>query len=217
MRNSDSDSESIDDLTKDPTFKCKTTVEVTDRSTRQTGQTGSTGSNLAKIATKAIATQAAKASSGKASVAKVVTVSSLANMPGEDDATREVLVELKDIFKDVSSQNKKDNVLTLNDLPYFGINPADDTKKWIIPLEECDLFLETIEKQTEDVDFSDLGRIRVLKTHLLGRAQNYWKGFAGNTWDLAKAFLLERYPDINDYDSYMEKVRALKRNPAEQL
>ena len=135
MSDIDNDSESIDDLIKDPTFKSKATVGVTDRSTRQTGQSGS---NLAKTATKAAKATGIKATGSKASVAKVVTVSSLAKMPGED--TREVLIELKDIFKDVSSQNKKDNVLTLNDLPYFGINPADDTKKWIIPLEECELF-----------------------------------------------------------------------------
>ena len=91
------------------------------------------------------------------------------------------MIELKEVIKDVTKQNKHDNVLTLNDLPYFGISPSEDTKKWIIPLEDCIVFLETIEKQTEDVDFSDLGRIRVLKTHLLGSAQAYWKGYKGNT------------------------------------
>ena len=134
-----------------------------------------------------------------------------------DPSPKELLVELKDIFKDVSSQNKRDNVLTLNDLPYFGIDPAADAKKWIIPLEECVQFLDMVEKQTEDVDFSEKGRIRVLKTHLLGNAQNYWKGFRGDSWGLARAFLLARYPDINDYDSYMDKVRALKRKPDEQM
>ena len=172
MSDIDSESEQFDDIRKDPTYISKTTVvEVTDRSTRQ----GQSGSNLAKTAAKTIqatgsktasSSSSSKVASGKASVAKVVSVSTLADMVD----TREVLVELKDIFKDVSSQNKRDNVLTLNDLPYFGINPADDTKKWIIPLEECELFLETIEKQTENVDFSDLGRIRFLKTHLLGTA-----------------------------------------------
>ena len=63
---------------------------------------------MAKTATKAVLATGSKASGSKASVAKVVSVSSLADMVGED--TREVLVELKDIFKDVSSQNKKDNV-----------------------------------------------------------------------------------------------------------
>ena len=81
MSDIDSESEQFDDQIKDPTYKSKTTdVEVTDRSTRQ----GQSGSNLAKTATKAVLATGSKASGSKASVAKVVTVSSLADMPGED-------------------------------------------------------------------------------------------------------------------------------------
>ena len=142
MSDFDSDSDQIDDRKKDPTYTCKTTVvEVTDRSTRQ----GQTGANLAKTASKlsqvtvsTAATSSGIALGGKASVAKVVSVSSLANMV--EPTSKELLVELRDIFKDVSSQNKKDNVLSLNDLPYFGINPSEDVKKWIIPLEESEHF-----------------------------------------------------------------------------
>merc|ERR1711984_31673 len=165
MSSKDSDSSSdCDDHKKDPTFRAKVQVEDTDRSTRQTG------SNLAKTAKKVVP------GSSKASVAKVVTVSSLETMVD----TKQVLIELKEVFKDVTKQNKHDNVLTLNELPYFGIPQSEDIKKWIIPLDDCLGFLETIEKQTEDVDFSDLGRIRVLKPHLLGSAQAYWKGYKGN-------------------------------------
>ena len=84
-------------------------------------------------------------------------------------------------------------------------------------MDDCISFLDTIEKQTEDVDFSELGRIRVLKTHLLGSAQAYWKNYKGLTWASAKEFLLDRYPDTNDYDTYLERVRTLKRNRGEQL
>ena len=84
-------------------------------------------------------------------------------------------------------------------------------------MDENELFLDMIEKQTEGIDFSEQGRIRVLKTHLLGNALNYWKTFKGATWAEARAFLMDRYPNINDYDSYMDRVRALKRKPAEQF
>ena len=84
-------------------------------------------------------------------------------------------------------------------------------------MDVCVGFLETIEKQTEDVDFSEIARIRVLKTHLLGSAQAYWKNYKGTTWASAKEFLLNRYPDTNDYDTYLERVRTLKRNRGEQF
>ena len=74
-----------------------------------------------------------------------------------------------------------------------------------------------LDKQTEDIDFTESGKIRVLKTHLLGNALNYWKSFKGKTWKEAKDFLMARYPNINDYNSYMDRVKALKRKPGEQF
>ena len=90
MSSKDSDSSSdFDDHTLDPTFRAKVQVGDTDRSTRQTG------SNLAKTAKKVTK------GSSKASVPKVVTVSSLETMTD----TKQVLIELKEVFKDVTKQN----------------------------------------------------------------------------------------------------------------
>ena len=201
----------IDDLKKDPSYKGKTTLtEVTDRTTRQgQAQTGAQSQTGAKSQT--------SVSSGSSSSKVSKSVSSSRSGAKMDVETRKFLGELKDVFTDVASQNKKDNVMSLNDLPYFVIKPSEAVKKWIVPQEDSELFLDLLDKQTEDIDFTEKGRIRVLKTHLLGNALNYWKSFKGNTWVEAKAFLMARYPNINDFCSYMDRVKALKRKPSEQF
>ena len=207
----------LEDLRKDPTYRGKSTVvEATDRTTRQgqpqTGPQTQTGS-----LTQTGGSSSSSSSSSSSKVYKSVPVSSASSVAKMDPETKQFLGELKDVFKDVASQNKKDNVMSLNDLPYFGIKPSEDVKKWIVPQEDSELFLEMLDKQTEDIDFTEKGRIRVLKTHLLGNALNYWKSFNGNTWQEAKDFLMARYPNINDYNSYMDRVKALKRKPSEQF
>ena len=119
-----------DDHKKDSTFYAKVQVADSDRSTRQTG------SNLAKLAKKVIPGQSI------ASEANVVPTSS----QGKMSDTKAILLELKECFKDVTKQHRHDNILTLNELPFFGIPPSEDTKKWIIPLDDCISFLDTIEK-----------------------------------------------------------------------
>ena len=212
---------------QDPSYKGKNApVEPTDRTTRQgqpqagfvsqpVSSSSSTGSKIpVSTASRVSKTQTGSSSSGTVSK---TPVSSASSVPKMDEETKQFLGELKDVFKDVASQNKKDNVLSLNDLPFFGIKPSDDPKKWVIPQEDSELFLEMLDKQTEDIDFTEAGRIRVLKTHLLGNALCYWKSFKGKTWKEAKDFLMARYPNINDYNSYMDRVKALKRKPAEQF
>ena len=72
--------------------------------------------------------------------------------------------------------------------------------------------------QTDKNDFTDAGKISVLKSRLLGSACEYWNHYDGEE-DFAKAcrYLLERYPDVQDYGQVLNKVNNLKRAQTEQI
>ena len=86
-------------------------------------------------------------------------------------------------------------------------------------VDDCTEFLEYIERATQDADFTDAGRIKALKSHLLGPAISYFCDFvpAGDepTWAEAKAYLLKMYPSSDDYPSVMALINSCSRKPGE--
>ena len=75
-------------------------------------------------------------------------------------------------------------------------------KKRIIPLGEAGRFLEIVDTVTNNDDFNVAGKIAVLKSKLLGPAQDHWSDYTGgDDWNLAKEHLLSLFPEVQSYSS----------------
>ncbi|CAL4083848.1 unnamed protein product, partial [Meganyctiphanes norvegica] len=118
-------------------------------------------------------------------------------------------------FKEIALSTKQNDMRTVYDMPHFG--PGDQTgKNWV--LDSCPEFLEYIDKITGDnTSWNDKGRIKVLRTKLIGPARGYFNDFTGDTWAEAKTYLLNMFPDATTYASCQTDIDKLKRKPGEQL
>ena len=71
---------------------------------------------------------------------------------------------------------------------------------------------------TDNDDFTVAGKIAVLKSKLLGPAQDHWSDYTGgDDWDLAKEHLLSLFPEVQSYSSVKSKIANMKRESNEQI
>ena len=98
----------------------------------------------------------------------------------ESEEIKDVLKEMNESFKSVASQGKQNNTSAfIQDIPYFGEPQDYDKRKTIIPLTESVRFLQIVDTQTSKNDFTDSGKIGVLKNRLIGSAREYWNDYDG--------------------------------------
>ena len=113
---------------------------------------------------------------------------------------------------------RQNNTNFLSDIPYFGIPPAQDKRKTIIPLGETNRFLDIVDTVTDNDDFTVAGKIAVLKSKLLGPAQEHWSDYiGGDDWGEARAHLLALFPEVQSYSSVKSKIASMKRESNEQI
>ena len=213
--NSSSSSES-DNLQRDPSFKCsiKNIVPSNVKKRLRTGLSKSSSLGLfpvgsgARPKVKTISKiNLAKFQKPKA---KMVTPPRVASPPpgganggaGVLEEVKQALLTMAGAMHQVGTTARQNNTNLLSDIPYFGITPESDKKKSIIPLGEAGRFLDIVDSVTNNDDFTVAGKIAVLKSKLLGPAQDHWSDYrGGDDWAAAKAHLLSLFPEVQSYAS----------------
>ena len=122
---------------------------------------------------------------------------------------------MKVAFEEVATANKTNDYRRLPELPFFGILPKNNDKIWV--MKDLKQFLEHIESATPNDSWNDSGRIEVLRSKLLGTRRDVFCKFKGDTWELAKQFLLLKFPQTVTYQKKFKELNTLKRNKGEQL
>ena len=128
--------------------------------------------------------------------------------------------QLKDALMDVARDfcKKQNQSNFVGDLPYFGVPIETDLKKNIIDISEPNRFLDTIHAVCDKENYSDSGKIAVMKSRLLGPATGHFNWFAeGQTWDKAREHLLLLYPEVENYTCVNAKCQSMKRDKQEQI
>ena len=231
---SDSIDSPVDDVQGDPSFVCDELLidNITDRTTRATRrrqtrseeefsseEEGGVTQSPATFTTNTEVTQLPSTSSNNTTVTQsnliipVITISA--------DMNEEAIAAFKmmsDSFKEIGIAAKHNSTSFLGDIPFYGVSKDFDTKKNIIPLNEPTRFLDIVDLVTDKADFTAPGKIKVLKSKLLGAALEHWNTYdGGDVWDNAKAHLLSMFPEVQSYTSVMSKVPFLKREQKEQI
>ena len=135
-----------------------------------------------------------------------------------DEETKTLFKTLGTSLKSIVDATKQNRNEFIQELPFFGIPKESDPRKNIIPLNEVSKFIKIINTQTDKNDFSEAGKINILKSGLLGPARDYWTSYSGHAdFKVASQFLMDRYPDVQTYGSLLIKVNNLKRNSGEQI
>ena len=138
--------------------------------------------------------------------------------PGVLEEVRQALLTMAGAMHQVGTTARQNNTNFLSDIPYFGIPPESDRKKSIIPLGEAGRFLDIVDTVTNNDDFTVAGKIAVLKSKLLGPAQDHWSDYrGGDNWNAAKAHLLSLFPEVQSYASVQTKIANMKREKNEQI
>ena len=110
------------------------------------------------------------------------------------------LLAMTNSFNTMTDQAKQNNKTFLNDLPFFGIVKEPGEKRNIVPMTECVKFIALIDTATDKNEFTEAGKISVLKSRLLGSAKEFWNSYDGaEDWRAACNFLKARYPEVTDY------------------
>ena len=221
-----------DDKTKDPSvsYKLKDKGPKSDRVTRGEGSTSrdTDGTHLQQPlkryqtsdtltlqgVSSDLAAAAAAAPVGASSGTQVHSKLSKVDKNFKMDQT------LKDALLEVATAFcKKQNAANFTgDLPYFGVPVEVDLKKYIIPISAPNRFLDIISAVCDREEFTDSGKIAVLKSRLLGPAVEHWNWFEeGQNWAKAREHLLLLYPEVESYTTVMAKAQSLKREKQEQI
>ena len=128
------------------------------------------------------------------------------------EEVKQALLTMAGAMHQVGTTARQNNTNFLSDIPYFGITPESDKKKSIIPLGEAGRFLDIVDSVTNNDDFTVAGKIAVLKSKLLGPAQDHWSDYrGGDDWAAAKAHLLSLFPEVQLYASVQTKIANMKR------
>ena len=146
-------------------------------------------------------------------------------VPDADNEMQDIANEIKSAMMDVSQSMRQvgrtarqNNTSFISEIPYFGVPPETYKNKSIIPLNEPRRFLDTIDTLTDTEDFNEAGKIAVLKSRLLGPAQEYFTDYDGGAdWLLAKQYLLEMYPEVISYPTVKDNIQKMKRECGEQI
>ena len=128
---------------------------------------------------------------------------------------QEAIRSMKDAFEAIALSSKQNDMRTLMELPYFGIVSDPENKKWIT--DSCNELLDHVDKATRDESWNDSGRIKVLRSKLLGPALEYFNDFTGDTMAEAKTYLLKMFHDPTTHASVSAEIERLKRRNGEQF
>ena len=243
----DSPDSPVDDVSGDPSFVCDETLidNLTDRTTRatrrrqtrseeeisseeevevtQSPSTNTTTTGAIQSPSTNTTTTGATQSPSTSSTTTAVTQSSytIPVITITTEMNEEAIGAFKlmsDSFKEIGIAAKQNSTNFLGDIPFYGVSKDFDKNKNIIPLNEPTRFLDIIDLITDKADFTIPGKIKVLKSKLLGPALEHWNTYdGGENWDNAKLHLLKLFPEVQSYTSVMAKVPFLKREQKEQI
>ena len=162
------------------------------------------------VAAAAAAAETVGASSGTQVHSKLSKVDKNFKM---DQTLKDALLEVATAFC------KKQNAANFTgDLPYFGVPVEVDLKKYIIPISAPNRFLDTINAVCDREEYTDSGKIAVMKSRLLGPAIQHFNWFEERqTWAQAREHLLLLYPEVESYTTVNAKCQSLKREKQEQI
>ena len=153
----DSHNSPVDDIINDPTVEHNVEVESTTRTTRQSGN------RVDPIVDPAEAGTSRETQESESTVSNAIM-----NGDGQQDPNlvaagqiKSALDTMSESFKTLCDQTKQNNKSFIQDLPFFGILKESDSRKNIIPLNECTRFLQIINTQTDNQDFTEAGKISV--------------------------------------------------------
>ena len=230
----DSPDSPVDDVSGDPSFVCDETLidNLTDRTTRATRrrqtrseeeisseEEGEVSQSPATNTTNTEVTQSPSTSS--TSTAETQSTYTIPVITITADMNEEAIAAFKmmsDSFKEIGIAAKQNSTNFLGDIPFYGVSKDFDNKKNIIPLNEPTRFLDIVDLVTDKADFTAPGKIKVLKSKLLGAALEHWNTYeGGENWENAKQHLLKLFPEVQSYTSVMAKVPFLKREQKEQI
>ena len=127
----------------------------------------------------------------------------------------EAIRQMQEAFEAVALQTRNNDMKNLTELPYFGTPSDTDAKKWIT--DSCTELISHVEKATAGDTWNDQGRIRVLRSRLLGPALEYINEFSGVTMEEAKTYLLKMFHDPTTYASVSAEIEKCKRRNGEQI
>ena len=96
-----------------------------------------------------------------------------------DEDFKEAFYDMAQSFKAIGQTAKQNNTQFLADIPYFGVPPSTYKNKCIIPLSEPNRFLDLVDTITSTADFTEAGKVSVLKSKLLGPALEHWSTYTG--------------------------------------
>ena len=85
-----------------------------------------------------------------------------------DKELKDAILDIAKSFKDVGKSAKQNSANFVGDLPYFGVPEDSDAKKNIIPISSPNRFLDIIYAVCDKEEFTDAGKISVMKSRLLG-------------------------------------------------
>merc|ERR1711895_414346 len=123
---------------------------------------------------------------------------------------KSAMIDVSQSMRQVGRTARQNNSNLLSEIPYFGVPPDTYKNKSIIPLNESRRFLDTIDTLTDNEDFNEAGKIAVLKSRLLGPAQEYFTDYTGGAdWAQAKQYLLDMYPEVISYPTIKENIHYL--------
>ena len=131
-------------------------------------------------------------------------------------------MNLEEIMQRLAVSVEKDNHKLLPPLPYFNgetekLKESNPQGPWIV--YNCDEFLTHIEDATSGDKWTEAGRLRTLQDKLLSTARDYWrvKGAEVNTFALAKAYMLRRFPNTETFSTIHNKIAEFRRKPGESV
>ena len=118
---------------------------------------------------------------------------------------------------------EKDNHKLLPPLPYFNgqtekIQSGSSQTPWIT--YNCDEWLSMIEDAVQDNErWTEAGKLRTLQDKMLGSAREYWRvrGAEVNTLELARAYLMKRFPNTDTYATLTNQITEFKRKIGESI
>ena len=144
-----------------------------------------------------------------------IKVKSGANM----EELEEALSKMSASIEGAIGGTYKNNYKTLPPLPYFsGETPKNQTKEpWT--LYNCQDFLRMIENAVNNDSWTDPGKLRTLQDKLIGVARMYWEDRDDdvNTFDSAKVYLMERFPNTESFPTINRQIMEFKRKPGESI
>ena len=137
-------------------------------------------------------------------------------------SVEELLEKLTTSVGEAVGGASRNDYKTLPPLPYFNgelqkLHGNSSKEPWI--LYNCQDFLQMIENAVKTDKWTEAGKIRTLQDKLIGVARMYWEDREADvdTFEKAKTYMLERFPNTETYTTINRQIIEFKRKPGEAI